>query len=131
MRMPLPKGRNRKVGNHFKYDIAFMRQIVSDYLDGYQTTKEVAARYDVTVGSLNGWVRRYKHGMAPFDIVPLPPMPTQPQQDDQQGIQKENQALLKKLEEANLKITGLEIMIDIAEEQLGIDIRKKSGTKQS
>jgi hypothetical protein len=30
-----------------------------------------------------------------------------------------------------MKITGLELMIDIAEEQLNIDIRKKSGTKQS
>lgn len=45
--------------------------------------------------------------------------------------QSEEQALRKALEESNLKILALETMIDIAEEQLKINIRKKSGTKQS
>ena len=40
-------------------------------------------------------------------------------------------ALQKALEMANLKIKALDTMIDIAEEQLKIDIRKKSGAKQS
>ena len=40
-------------------------------------------------------------------------------------------ALKKALEEANLKIKALDTMIDIAEEQLKINIRKKSGARQS
>jgi len=40
-------------------------------------------------------------------------------------------AIKKALEEANLKIRALDTMIDIAEEQLKIDIRKKSGARQS
>lgn len=40
-------------------------------------------------------------------------------------------ALKKALEEANMKIRALDTMIDIAEQQLKIDIRKKSGAKQS
>jgi hypothetical protein len=43
----------------------------------------------------------------------------------------ELKALKKALEEANLKIRALDTMIDIAEEQLKIDIRKKSGARQS
>lgn len=43
----------------------------------------------------------------------------------------ELRALRKALEEANLKIRALDTMIDIAEEQLKVDIRKKSGAKQS
>jgi len=39
--------------------------------------------------------------------------------------------LAQSLTQAQMKTTGLELMIDIAEEQLHIDIRKKSGTKQS
>ncbi|PWG77873.1 helix-turn-helix domain-containing protein [Pararcticibacter amylolyticus] len=39
--------------------------------------------------------------------------------------------LEEQLAEAQLKIRALETMIDIAEEQLKIDIRKKSGAKQS
>ena len=40
-------------------------------------------------------------------------------------------ALQKELEQAKLKIAGLETMISIADEQLGVSIRKKYGTKQS
>jgi hypothetical protein len=44
---------------------------------------------------------------------------------------QETQSIQRALEEANLKIKALNTMIDIAEEQLKIDIRKNSGTKQS
>ncbi|GAA4737690.1 hypothetical protein [Flavisolibacter ginsenosidimutans] len=56
---------------------------------------------------------------------------TPEEQKQVEALQKQNEALLKKLELANLKITGLEMMIDSAEEELKVDIRKKSGTKQS
>jgi len=39
--------------------------------------------------------------------------------------------LEKQLQEANLKIAGLEMLIEIAQKELGIDIVKKPGTKQS
>ena len=41
------------------------------------------------------------------------------------------EALQKALEESELKIKALNTLIDVAEEQLKIDIRKKSGAKQS
>ncbi|MNF06951.1 hypothetical protein D3C87_1991320 [compost metagenome] len=53
------------------------------------------------------------------------------QESKNQSENKELQALQKALMEANLKIKALDTMIDIAEEQLKIDIRKKSGAKQS
>ena len=40
-------------------------------------------------------------------------------------------ALQKALQEAELKIKALNTLIDVAEEQLKIDIRKKSGARQS
>jgi transposase len=43
----------------------------------------------------------------------------------------EVKALQQALAEAELKIKALDTMIDIAEEQLKIDIRKKSGARQS
>lgn len=55
-------------------------------------------------------------------------------QDNQQVPQEEekaNEDLEKRLFEANLKITALEMLIQKAEENLGIDIGKKSGTKSS
>jgi flavin-binding protein dodecin len=43
----------------------------------------------------------------------------------------ETAALEKALQEAELKIKALNTLIDVAEDQLKIDIRKKSGAKQS
>jgi hypothetical protein len=40
-------------------------------------------------------------------------------------------ALTKALAEAELKISGLQTMIQVAEEEFKIKIRKKRGTKQS
>ncbi len=40
-------------------------------------------------------------------------------------------ALTKALAEAELKISGLQTMIEVAEQELKIKIRKKRGTKQS
>ena len=46
-------------------------------------------------------------------------------------INHPNTDLERQLAEARLKIKALETMIDIAEEQFKISIRKKSGAKQS
>jgi len=43
----------------------------------------------------------------------------------------EAEALKKALEEAQMKIKALNTLIDVAEDQLKIDIRKKSGARQS
>jgi hypothetical protein len=56
---------------------------------------------------------------------------TPQEQKELDNVKKQNEELLKKLELANLKITSLEIMIDIAEQDYKLDIRKKPGTKQS
>jgi len=125
------KWQKGKGGKPFNYELAFIRKTVQDYLDGNETMTDVAKRYNVSGCSFKDWVRRHREGEKPFDSVALPAMPSNQLQTEQSNLQKQNEELLKKLEQANLKITGLEIMIDIAEEQLGVQIRKKSGTRQS
>jgi hypothetical protein len=49
-----------------------------------------------------------------------------PQEEDE-----EKKALRKALEEAELKIKALNTLIDVAEDQLKVQIRKKPGAKQS
>jgi hypothetical protein len=39
--------------------------------------------------------------------------------------------LTKELEKSKLRISGLETMIEVSEQELNIKIRKKSGAKQS
>ena len=45
-------------------------------------------------------------------------------------LQKQVKALEKQLEDAQMKNAALETLIDVAEEKLKIQIRKKPGTKQ-
>jgi hypothetical protein len=45
-------------------------------------------------------------------------------------LAKQVQGLTKQLEKANLKISGLQTMIEVSEQELHIKIRKKPGTKQ-
>lgn len=96
--------------------------------------REVSERYNLTYGSVTGWVRRFGADIENENAqeeVALPAMPEEGKIEGLDELKKKNEELLKKLEHANLKVSGLEIMIDIAEQQLGVDIRKKSGTKQS
>jgi len=59
---------------------------------------------------------------------------TTPNNDNQlvnnEELQRKTQELEDALKMAKLKIRALETMIDIAESELNIEIRKKSGTKQ-
>jgi transposase-like protein len=134
MRSLPPKGRRKQRGNWFKYEYSFMRKVVQDYLGGQQSMREVAERYNLTFASVSGWVRRFGADIENENAneeVALPAMPEEGKIEGFDELKKQNEELLKKLENANLKVSGLEIMIDIAEQQLGVDIRKKSGTKQS
>ena len=47
-----------------------------------------------------------------------------------EALQKQLKLLEKQLEDTQMKNVALETMIDVAEEQLKIKIRKKSGPKQ-
>ena len=47
-----------------------------------------------------------------------------------QSNQQLNEQMQKQLEDTQMKNIALETMIDVAEEQLKINIRKKSGPKQ-
>jgi transposase-like protein len=79
-----------------------------------------------TVGA---WVREAKQENAQLSpcnsTAALMAKPTQDKESD------EVQALKKALAEAELKVKALDTLIDIAEEQLKVDIRKKSGARQS
>jgi transposase-like protein len=101
------------------------RQAASAIVEGRMTIAEAQAAYHIAyAGTIRTWVREYKQQnreLAAFhqssSDMPAPSPDTTTQQD-------------KALQEARLKIAALEAMIDIAEQQFNISIRKKSGAKQ-
>ena len=71
------------------------------------------------------WKKKYAPGIA----VTLPVM-TEKERQKLEAAQKRMKALEKQLEDAQMKNIALETMIDIAEEELRISIRKKSGPER-
>lgn len=71
------------------------------------------------------WTKKY----APEIEITLPVM-TEKERQKLEAAQKRMKALEKQLEDAQMKNIALETMIDIAEEELRISIRKKSGPER-
>lgn len=112
-----------------KYDEAFKRDVIRQIEFRQITEKEAIQRFDIVGGKavIKYWRKKYSS-----DITTVSPteIMNQPEDKDLTEIEKQKKELEKALELANLKIIGLETMIDIAEKELEINIRKKSGTKQ-
>ena len=100
--------------------------IIAEYLLGDTTYRKLGAKYGVDFRAIHHWVTRFqgkpvrkiKTKIKLNDDLPKEELPT-----DVKQLQEE-------LRKAKLHNKLLNAIIDIAEEQLKIDIRKKSGTKQ-
>ncbi len=92
------------------------------------TIKEAQTAYNIKAEKLiRSWLTQFKAEKVELCIAKEPAMAKK----FQPISTTEAEALKKALEEAEMKIKALNTLIDVAEEQLKIDIRKKSGAKQS
>lgn len=114
-----------------KYSPAVVRAVLYDVRTSSQTLAQIAAKYGLPKGSgsmISKWVKKYSSDFSAMEDLQPPISNTNPVSQSAK-CNKENE-LQKQLEEAKRKIICLETMIDIAEREIGVDIRKKSGTKQ-
>jgi transposase-like protein len=114
-----------KQGRLPTYDNAFKIAIAREYLSTNQGYGAIAVKYNLpgpdTVRYFVNWYKnKYPEGLL------KPVMREEPPLED-----IDNGQISKQLKEANLKIAGLEMLIETAQKELGIDIVKKPGTKQS
>jgi hypothetical protein len=58
------------------------------------------------------------------------PLMTEQEKQELSALQKQLKAMEKQLEDARMHNIALDTLIDVAEEKLKIDIRKKPGAKQ-
>lgn len=109
-----------------RYPEELKLRIVKEIITGGFTIRESAAHYDVRRVTIEGWCSKYSYQIS--DLTESMPK----KESKESTPQNEHiRQLERALEDANLKIIGLETMINIAEKDLKIDIRKKPGTKQS
>ena len=99
------------------------RQIVYKIKSGVLSIDQASQHYRVTKRTIERWIPLYY--CEPIKDNDMREKNVQPGEMD-----KSVKALQKEVDFLRLKVEGLETMIDIAEKELKINIRKKAGTKQ-
>ena len=109
--------------------LATKRWIVRELENGRMTMEKameiVAPHSKDPYALIYYWRKKY----APEIALTLPVM-TEKERQRLEAVQKRVKELERQLEAAQMKNIALETMIDVAEEQLKVSIRKKSGPKQ-
>jgi len=96
--------------------------------NGKMTANEAASAYQVHVSTVHFWRKKEKHELEASNTLLL----KKPKETSAVTLPIDDiKALQEQLAYANLKIAALNTLIDVAEEQLKINIRKKPGAKQS
>lgn len=109
------------------------RSIVRAIEEKRMTIYEARTTYGVnSVVTITRWLKESKRENAELVASNLSVMANkkqnrEPDPDNQKALAE----ALKKLEEAELKVKALNTLIDVAEEQFKISIRKKAGARQS
>ncbi len=118
-------------------------EMIREYLSGGYSKIEIWQKYTGQSnehGKILHWMRMLgyadKVGIPEKRIIPLSfsnqersILATNENGQDSKDLQKRIKELERQLENAKLKAEGYELMIEIAEKELKIPIRKKSGTK--
>ena len=104
------------------------RSLLLAIVQGRMTVKEAKQSYNIKQEkTIRDWLRTFKKQNGGLLIADQEEMkkkkPTVSESD-------EIKALKKALAESQLKVIALETLVDVAERELKIDIRKKSGAKQ-
>jgi transposase-like protein len=118
-------------GNQSQYSDEFKKQVVEAYLEGEDDQRLVASRFGVSQTSVNLWLKKYLSNQQAKDEDKLTLVMKKKAEKGNKELEQRVKELEKALEEERLKRIGYQTMIDIAEKELKIDIRKKSDTKQS
>jgi transposase-like protein len=126
-KLGIPSSRVKKT-----VSIQVKRSVVRAVKSGRLSIKEAQHAYGIQAAqTIRNWIRQLNQENDELSIVNDSLMkknkPAKNTTDSNQDIE----ALQKALQEAHLKIAALNTLIDVAEEQLKINIRKKPGAKQS
>ena len=118
-----------KMLSRFKFPYELKEKLVSLVVFLNRIPKDLVTQYGLpNVHMLINWVRIYKKSLEGGAIT-LPPMEIKKKKDTP-ALKQRIKQLEKSLEKANVMIYGLNAMIDYAEKELKVPVRKKHGTKQ-
>jgi len=115
--------------DYSRYETSFRRWLVSEVELGHMSIGQAAERFKFDKLNFPAVFKGWKLKYSPKIHLALQAM-TPEELTEFNKLQKRIKELEEQLESAQIKNVLTEVMIDIAEEQFKIDIRKKSGPKQ-
>ena len=120
----------RALLQRFQYSEQLKETAAFRIVFGGEAPSQVMADLDIHNSyTLRNWVslcqRKVQTGLF------VSPAMTRTQKRDVRALQQHNGELKEALQQANLLILALHTMIEVAEQELKLPIRKKSGTKRS
>ena len=107
-----------------KYEPAFRRWLGREIVEGRMGVNEAARKFNLPAAVAS----QIKHHYEP-KVVILTDM-TDAEKHQLEELQKRLKLLEKQLEDARIKNIALETLVDVAEKEFKIPIRKKPGAKQ-
>ena len=111
----------KKQGKPLIYDPAFKIAVAREYLTSVLGRKKLAEKYNLRNGNTVRFFVRWYQEKYPDGVIESAPTTS-----------KEVKSIKDKdLKDANLKIAALEMLVEEASKELGIDLVKKFGTKRS
>ena len=115
-------------------------QVIQEYLAGGTSYRQLSAKYGMSRDVINKWVLIHQgiHNLPPTkkqekystSSMNSSPKKSSSQNQSVEALQQKIAALEKQLEWEKLRAEALDTMINIAEKDLNIQIRKKPGAQQ-
>lgn len=118
----------RKIRKHRRFSDEFKKSVVDQYEKGEATVNELSLEYSIASQVIYRWISKFSiFNSKGYVLVEHDKSKTKKLSE----LQKENQALKAMLGEKQIKIEYLEKLIELAESELKVDIKKNSSTPQS
>lgn len=122
------KANVRKVKKYRKYSEEIKRRAVAEYESGDFSALELARIYKVSATALYKWIYKYSaYNERGIRVVEMKESASQKVKELEKRIAELERAVGQK----QIKIDYLEKMMDIAKDELNIDIKKNYSTPQS
>lgn len=116
------------------YSEEFRERVLTAYCCSNESVDMIARRFQVKKNTVSSWVYRKRvasHPEGSSKFVASNIMSMKEEKLPVEAMEERIRELEAQLSKEKMRSTCLETMIDIAERELKVDIRKKSGAKQS
>lgn len=118
-----------KYKNDRNYRLAFKLKVIDDLVANHESDAFIERKHGVAAGTVRFFRKTVLEELGYYRI--LEGMKKRVKSDAEDATAQEITELKKALELATMKVAALETLIEVAEDQFNISIRKKPGSKQS